>query len=102
MNKTTIECGYCGKRVVPSNPRQKFCGRRCYMKYRKANPGENDTLCWDCKNTNGDVCSWFSKEMKPVEGWTAKLNPTVDGISYFVIACPGFEKEVRVKKYDKK
>lgn len=58
-----------------------------------------DTLCWDCKNSNGIVCPWFSKKGKPVPGW--KATPTViknkgrEFPSYDVHECPLFEKNER-------
>ncbi len=92
MSGQEKRCQYCDKRILHANERQKFCNRSCYMKYRRENPAENDTLCWTCKNTNGNVCSWFGEEMEPVRGWTAKLRPTADGISYFVVKCPNYER----------
>ena len=57
------------------------------------------TLCWKCANTNGDLCSWFSADAKPVEGWEAiesphrvKNNGKYSIItSYIVLSCPNFE-----------
>ena len=43
------------------------------------------SICWDCKKSTTGECSW-SKELKPVEGWTAKEN---EG-SYCVKKCPEF------------
>lgn len=48
--------------------------------------GYKDTLCWSCKNYCGG-CSW-SREFKPVKGWTAK--ETNQG--YLVLKCPKFER----------
>ena len=53
------------------------------------------TLCWMCKNACG-FCSW-SKEFKPVEGWTAERNDMqvhnrLDE-SYIVYECPEFEQD---------
>lgn len=53
------------------------------------------TLCWECQKATG-MCSW-SKSLIPVKGWTAddgKMN--IDGRpveSYFVHACPEFERD---------
>ena len=59
----------------------------------------SNTLCWRCKNavpSQNCGCSW-SKEFKPVEGWTAErknLNISHGKAieSYAVIKCPKFEK----------
>lgn len=50
----------------------------------------NDSKCWDCKNFAGG-CSW-SKEGKPVEGWTAEFS-NKSTKSYRVIDCPLFEPD---------
>ena len=56
-------------------------------------------LCWTCARCVG-FCSW-SKELKPVEGWTAKCTTLhhsnkahqfVTG-SYYITACPLFVSE---------
>lgn len=56
-----------------------------------------DTLCWNCKNTSGNKCPWFSKAEKPVEGWNAVRNDIFVANrkvkSYYVIDCPNFVKE---------
>lgn len=50
----------------------------------------NVSKCWDCKNFAGG-CSW-SKEGKPVEGWTAEFsNKSIK--SYRVVDCPLFEPD---------
>lgn len=51
------------------------------------------TICWDCKNAVPDEkngCSW-SRELKPVDGWTAM--PPRSGVkgSYKVIKCPKYK-----------
>lgn len=46
--------------------------------------------CWDCKNFCGG-CSW-SKEFKPIDGWTADFVGTKSTKGYKVIDCPLFEK----------
>ena len=56
------------------------------------------TLCWECKHATNKYgkCSW-SKELKPVEGWTAEgyiTTETCYNVStewYKVIECPLFE-----------
>lgn len=93
--KKKIRCIYCDKSFFSTNALRKFCNRSCYTKYRRENPASEETLCWTCRNTNGNKCSWFSREMKPVDGWKAKENPTADGMSYFVISCPRYEKLLR-------
>jgi len=60
---------------------------------------EKFQLCWTCKNACGG-CSW-SREGKPVEGWTAE--PThietnrYYADSYKILKCPQYEEEVRRK-----
>lgn len=58
------------------------------------------TKCWNCKNSTGH-CPW-SKELKPVEGWTTIptqiYNSTKNSEqyyypSYIVIDCPMFKKD---------
>lgn len=101
MDKNMTRCLYCDKKIYKSTARQKFCNRSCYMKYRRENPEKGETLCWRCKNTNGNICSWFSEDMRPVEGWTAEEKPTVDGMSYFVISCPKYERLNRKERKEK-
>ena len=60
----------------------------------------NGTICWNCKNACGG-CSW-SREFKPVEGWTAtprtlyqrksKDNEMTEVIAFSVAECPKFER----------
>lgn len=53
-----------------------------------------DTLCWKCNKTCGK-CSW-TKNFKPVKGWTAVKTKFFNGNtyeqSYLVTKCPEFEK----------
>lgn len=55
------------------------------------------SICWDCQNTNGYKCSWFSKKATPVDGWEAQRRDIQVGNrsvrSYFVTQCPNFVKE---------
>lgn len=59
----------------------------------------SDTLCWSCKNavpSQNCGCNW-SREFKPVEGWTAerrdlKISRGKTVESYLVVKCPKFEK----------
>ena len=53
------------------------------------NPHEM-TLCWGCKNTHKDKCSWFNPDdPQPVPGWVAELRPKYRiGESYMVKECP--------------
>lgn len=55
------------------------------------NEGMKFTKCWDCKNFVGG-CSW-SKEGKPVEGWTAEHTHNSSYEGYKVIDCPLFKKD---------
>lgn len=56
------------------------------------------TLCWRCENAvpdpvRGKGCPW-SKRGTPVDGWDAiRTSKAVDGESFFVRACPGFEPD---------
>lgn len=61
-----------------------------------------DTLCWNCKNTSGNKCTWFSEKAKPVDGWEAvRRDIFIESgssryrkvKSYYVIDCPNFVKE---------
>lgn len=52
------------------------------------------TLCWQCQNTNRHKCSWFDPDNpQPVPGWVAELRPVkgVKGDSYMVRECPNFD-----------
>ncbi|MCL2461417.1 MAG: hypothetical protein FWF44_02025 [Defluviitaleaceae bacterium] len=54
-----------------------------------------ETICWQCKNANGNGCEWF-KEHLPVRGWIAARND-IDGndsfkVSFRVFECPEFER----------
>lgn len=50
------------------------------------------TLCWRCQNATGH-CDW-SKNFKPVKGWTAKETRIYDKVqSFIVISCPEFEED---------
>lgn len=57
----------------------------------------SETLCWSCKNTNGNVCPWFSKLALPVIGWTAvRRDIMVEKRrvrSYYVVDCPRYQRE---------
>ena len=48
--------------------------------------------CWDCANACGG-CSW-SRNLTPIEGWTAKEVPFhAGGFTYKIDKCPQFEAE---------
>lgn len=51
-----------------------------------------DQLCWTCKNCFGG-CAW-SREFKPVNGWTAEKTyiPSNEEYaeSYHIIKCPEY------------
>ena len=55
-----------------------------------------DTLCWTCRNAVPNLdgsrgCSW-SKELKPVEGWTARKTHFRYGkFGFLVKKCPEYE-----------
>ena len=95
-------CKYCGK-VIGQNQRNIFCNKKCYGSYLREQPAKrsnlpvrcrgSETLCWTCKNTNQDECSWFEKYAKPVAGWKAIERP-INGVeSYVVVECPNYERE---------
>lgn len=46
------------------------------------------TLCWDCKNSCHDGCSW-SREAIPVDGWEIEKNKN----GYKVLSCPEFSRD---------
>lgn len=64
------------------------------------NSGVVHTLCWNCANTNGNLCSWFAADAKPVEGWVAEetqlkvRNNRENRIiqSFVVHSCPNFKQ----------
>lgn len=64
----------------------------------------NQTICWGCDNACGG-CSW-SREFKPVEGWTATrrdllmTNGTKE--SYIVHECPEFVPDPPLEERKKK
>lgn len=86
-------CPECGKVNMTTN---RYCSKACRLTAKEKKTILSGQLCWSCKNTNGNVCSWFSKKSEPVEGWTAK--PTIirnnEEIvrSYRVIKCPNYEQ----------
>lgn len=87
-------CEVCGKSFASKAPR-KYCCKKCRMEAIAKNKEKKGQLCWNCKNTNENLCSWFSKEMKPIDGWTAKevLVKEEDGYvrrTYKITACPNF------------
>jgi len=54
-----------------------------------------ETICWKCRNANGNGCAWFKKSA-PVRGWVAEKRE-IDGGGYYVESflvreCPGFER----------
>lgn len=59
--------------------------------------GQQSTLCWECKNTHRDKCSWFNPvDPQPVPGWVAELRPkAMIGESYLVLECPNFKPQRR-------
>lgn len=67
--------------------------------------GSNEyQLCWTCKNACNGGCSW-SKEFKPVDGWTAeKTTIPVNGEyaeTYKIIKCPEYKSDRRYGKHKK-
>ncbi len=63
-----------------------------------ANARQRQQLCWDCKNTSGDKCSWFTKAGTPVPGWDARPAKLTHCGKYtcetFEIRhCPNFDPE---------
>jgi hypothetical protein len=98
-----IKCKYCGKEwYVPPASRKKFCDKKCYAAYMQRNPPRtrnysprcgSNTLCWTCKHTNQNECSWFTADLIPVPGWKAIERPVEGGMSYIVLECPNYERE---------
>ena len=71
----------------------------------KTLPGERMTLCWFCAKATGS-CSW-SRAFRPVPGWDAeptkiklqkdyKTGRFMEDRSYYVKACPEFERDGRI------
>jgi hypothetical protein len=69
----------------------------------KQHKAKTDTLCWYCKNTHADKCSWFQFPATPVKNWEAEhikiyfrseVPPRYED-SYKVHKCPGFELDSR-------
>ena len=85
-------CEYCGKRFVTRSDIKKYCCKSCAKEAARKRRAEDGQLCWRCKNACGG-CSW-SRELKPVDGWTAE--PTIvkdsngDFPSYKIKKCPEF------------
>ena len=56
------------------------------------------TLCWKCRKSTNSGCSW-SRSLEPVEGCDAVKDHLStnykDNISYCVLDCPEFERDVR-------
>lgn len=96
-------CPGCGTVFRTFKRNQKYCTSMCrklhYVPLNPPKPKVNSDrlsgqLCWSCANTSGDLCSWFSKKAKPVEGWVAKptkiKNADYVVESYRIIECPNF------------
>lgn len=52
-----------------------------------------DQLCWRCKNACGG-CRW-SREFKPIPGWTAVPTFKDRSNTYNILKCPEFKPEKR-------
>lgn len=89
-------CKQCGKSFIAYSPRQRFCSESCRKtsshKKNKNVSQLSKQLCWSCAKCTGG-CSW-SKEFKPIEGWTAAHIYRRDGgrdvETYDIFACPEF------------
>lgn len=57
--------------------------------------GHRLSLCWGCKNTSRDKCSWFDPaDPQPVPGWVAERHVRSRiGETYTVLECPNFDPE---------
>lgn len=97
-----INCKQCGKEIIARNNKQLFCNKKCYIQYRVENPvphkpnplaNSKSTLCWSCKHTNQNECSWFRADAIPVPGWKAIKRPIDGNESYVVLQCPNYEKD---------
>lgn len=59
----------------------------------------NDTLCWDCRNTSADICTWFDpiRPRLPSRATTATIYRRQDRRDTpftIITACPNFRKEM--------
>ena len=90
MRVTT--CEVCGKVFFTKSHSKKYCSKSCQHAASKMRQEENRQLCWRCKNACGG-CVW-SKEFKPVIGWTAEETIIKDTLgdfqSYRITKCPEF------------
>ena len=51
-----------------------------------------ETLCWDCKRSYKNMCSW-AMNYEPVEGWIATQTHNKYTDSYLVKKCPLFDRD---------
>ena len=91
-------CKNCGK-VFSTKTSRQTCSRECAAAIKKPS-NTKDTICWQCKKSTTDGCSWSSKFI-PVEGWKATQTSLVvrstkgyekEDTSYLVRSCPLFER----------
>lgn len=92
----TKRCPNCKKPFKTRRKNQVFCGRKCFCRGQVATSEKNKKtkrqgqICWYCKKCCGE-CSW-SRDLTPIEGWTAKKTKT-EGGSYRISKCPQFEED---------
>lgn len=90
MNVKSCEC--CGKIFFSKSNLKKCCCKDCSREMAKRKREEYGQLCWRCKNACCG-CSW-SREQKPIDGWTAERTIVKDAkgdfSSYKIKNCPQF------------
>ena len=113
--KYKLSCLCCGKAFETNNSNKKTCSDACSKELQairvknrrkrireaaikagkiKERVSYKDSLCWFCKNSVIDGCSW-SREFVPVNGWDAtetskKSYSSSMSKSYNVTSCPEF------------
>lgn len=90
------KCKMCGKMFATKDAKRRYCCKKCRMEAREKLSIERGQLCWSCKHATNATreCSW-SRELKPVKGWTAKpvIIKEEDGYTcrtYQILKCPKF------------
>lgn len=93
------KCDFCGKEFGFRKWRR-YCCERCreQAKLKREYESGKSQLCWKCQRACGG-CPW-SRELKPVKGWKAKLttirsNGIKEYNSYRIIECPLFVEDER-------
>ena len=92
-------CELCGKPFGSIRRNQRYCSKGCRLtaykvksdNHKKNNRGQP---CWYCQNATGG-CSW-SRELKSIEGWSAKKVKCrdTDDYTYRIFFCPLFKEDI--------